>query len=402
MIARCVAVALLVAASTSRGGDAADSTRLLTQAYNASGQKLFKQLLASPGNVVLSPYSVGSVMAMALAGARGETEAEMHRVLAHELAPAEIAGANADLLGILRDYNRSSLVSFGSSPVKLTPANALMLVSPLNVSKDYVTLLQERFGAELFKNVGSAQINDWVRRQTDGKIEQLVSGLNPNDVAVLLNAIYFKARWAQVFKKSSTSPEAFSLSRSQKVEVPTMHREGDYALAVRPGYRALRLPYERTTLGMIIVLPDEIDGLNAISNRLDNEELSRLLADLAQKSELVDLAMPSFEAASEVKLKTYLQRLGMIRAFDLDRADFSGVTGLPADEIRLAIDEVAHKAIIEVSEEGTVAAAATSSTFVLVSYSEPRSFHVDRPFLFYIVDDKSGAILFQGRIADPR
>jgi serpin B len=424
------------------------SDRALTDAYNASGQELFKLLSGSAGNIVFSPYSIGTAMAMALSGARAATEAEMAAVLKHHRERAAIDAANADVMAVLNGYDHSATpplcppgmrlsgqrceiapmadnrCPFGTRregelcwggakfapSAKLLTANALMLTRPGDlVSKEYAALLQDKYAAEVFQGAKLGDINGWVRRKTEGKIDKILEQLDPQSVAVLLNAVYFKARWASTFDVKSTKNDAFNLSRSHKVQVPTMHRAGSYALAARRGYRAIRLPYEVRALGMVIVLPDEIDGLGEVSRRIDANEMSELFAALrgGQAERPVDLAMPRFKSEFKTMLKEPFRRAGMMLAFDADRADFSGIIGGPvSDANRVYVSDIWHRAMIEVAEESTEAAAATAVEFIARAArprpTPPEPFHVDRPFLFLIVDDATGAILFQGRTVDPR
>ncbi len=289
--------------------------RLLTQAYNASGQQLFKQLASAPGNIVFSPYSIGTAMAMALAGARGETERQMIAVLAQSLTRPQIDAANAQVLATLNGYDHSSVAPTcpqglrftdstceGPAPAgggctyparrdgnkcvaaptyapsaQLSVADALMLTSGDGlIAKEYIALLKTDYAAEVFENASLFDINAWVTRKTHGKIDKILDQLDPNSAAVLLNAVYFKAKWASSFPPSATANGRFRLTASQETVVPTMRRSGAYTLAAREGYRALRLPYEVDALGMVIVLPNEIEGAAAIGGKLDEKELSEL------------------------------------------------------------------------------------------------------------------------------
>jgi serpin B len=434
------ALALLLPASV-----AAQDTvqaRLLTEAYNASGEGLFKQF--PPGNVVFSPYSIGTAMAMALAGARGETEREMIAVLKQRLSRPEIDAANTAVLAILNGYDKSAVpptcpagmrlndrrceASLGANGLcefpaqregrlcttaptsyppsaKLSVADALMLTSHGGfVAESYEALLSDKYAAEVFRNATLADVNGWVSRKTEGKIDKILDRLDPNSAAVLLNAVYFKAKWAAVFSKGATKDEAFDLISSEKVPVPMMHNVASYQLVARPGYRAIRLRYDVHALGMIIVLPDAIDG----GMRLEADELPRLLAALRSPgaSKQVALAMPRFKVDFEAGLVKLFQQAGMVRAFDAEQADFSGMTGRPQWEAPFFIGEILHRAVIDVMEDGTEAAAVTAIGFRFTGGtkwgSDPEVFRVDRPFLFYVVDDATDAVLFQGRIVDPR
>ncbi len=435
--------ALALLPSDGAAAQDANQAQLLTQAYNASGEALFKQF--APGNIVFSPYSIGTAMAMALAGARGDTEREMLTALRQRLQRAQIDAANATVLSILNGYDKSAtgptcppgMVTNAkrceSSPAangncsfparregelcvaapnyppsaKLAVADALMLTQRGSlVSQSYRSLLKDKYAAEVFRNVTLDDINSWVDRKTEGKIDRILDQLDPNSAAVLLNAVYFKAKWAAAFSKSATRDEAFDLTPAQKVLVPMMRKRGTYELVAGQDYRAIRLPYEVSALGMVIVVPDAVDGLAEVSGRLGAEDLARLFAALhspdARKS--VDLAMPRFKASFKVELAKLFERAGMMRAFNARKADFSGITGRPPAEAPLALSQIVHRAVVDVMEDGTEAAAATAIA-VLAAGAPPRQpevLRVDRPFLFYILDDATGAILFQGRIVDPR
>ena len=129
----------------------------------------------------------------------------------------------------------------------------------------YAALLEDKYGAEIFRNAGLDDVNAWVKRKTEGKIERILDQLDRSAAAVILNAVYFKAKWAEVFAKAGTKDDAFNLSPQTKVSVPTMRHTGSYALVTRPLYRAIRLPYTVGQIGMIVVLPNEIAGLEAVS-----------------------------------------------------------------------------------------------------------------------------------------
>jgi serpin B len=439
------ALAALIAAALG-GAAAQDGTRtwLLTRAYNASDQQL-EQFSAAPGNIVFSPYSIGTAMAMALAGARGETEREMVRVLKHRLDRPEIDAVNAMVLSILNSYDRSTTTlpacpegmrlnaqrCEGALPAsgqcvfparregalcvaapryppsaKLVVADALMLTGHgAVVSKDYVALLKDKYAAEVFEGAGLEQINGWVARKTEGKIDKILDRLDQSSAAVLINAIYFKAAWASTFRKEDTREDAFHLTSSAAVQVPTMHKRAYYPTVARSGYRAIRLPYAVSDLNMVVVLPNAVDGLADLAARLGTEEAAELFGALLRNGQTryVDLSLPRFKTAFKTELITPLRQAGMRLPFDPNRADFSGITGRPLSEERLVISQIVHRAVIEVQEEGTEAAAATAIEMSCTSAPpNPEPFRVDRPFLFYILDYATGAILFQGRIVDPR
>jgi serpin B len=419
---------------------------LLARAYNATGQRLFGQLDSSPGNIVFSPYSVGTAVSMALSGARGDTAAEMMRALSMRMASDAVDMANAEMLSILNGYDHSAAppvcppgatvkgqncemrpasgtnqCQFGlrlvgdrcegpgtpAPSARFLTANALMLGKHGDlIAPDYVASLKAKYAAEVFKDASLGDINGWVAKKTEGKISRMLDRVDPNSVAVLLNAVYFKARWASVFDPKLTKNEAFNLSRSQKADVAMMNQTAGFSLVSRGGYRALRMNYQVPELGLVIVLPDDMEGVNAVARRLGADELAELFTALrdGQAKKPVALTLPRFKAEYRADLVAPFEQVGLHKAFDANNADFSGMTGRPAAAGRLHLDQIVHRAVIEVAEESTEAAAATAVGVRSMAIPAPTatSFRVDHPFLFYLVDDTTGAILFQGRIADPR
>jgi serpin B len=386
-------------------------------------------------------------MSMVLSGARGDTEREMLSALKQRLSREEIAPANSILMASLNKYDRSAVpptcpsgmqlrdgrcwvnpTASGSCPpttrregeqcaggatfpasAKLLTANALMVSRRDLVSGDYASLLRDKYAAELFENVGVAEINAWVNRKTEGKISKILD--SPSDVAVV-NAIYFKSRWAIPFQKLATREEPFHLSSTQELNVPMMHQTASYALVERQGYRAIFLPYDVGPVGMVIALPNEVDGLADVTRRFDENEQSDLMTALRAamtRKPMVELTLPRFKTEYEASLIEPFQNAGMKLAFDRARADFSGITGKPASgNNRLYIHLIQHRALIEANEETTEAAAATVVGAIAMAAPrrepppKPEVFRVDRPFLFQIIDQASGAILFTGRISRPQ
>lgn len=439
-------VAVLVNGALAQERSSQDGPRALVAAYNASGVALFKEFSFKPGNIVFSPYSIGTAMAMVLAGARGSTESEMASVLKQNLTPAQIADANQAVRATLSGYDKSGAspqcrggLKFngkrcegapdanGYCPVpggregalcvgpplmppsaSLLIANALMLTGNGDlVSSDYATLLKEKYGADIFKNAALDDINGWVKSRTQGKIDRIVDKLDPKTIAAVLNAVYFRANWATRFAKEQTKDERFNPSRQKSANVPTMHLQAHLAVATRAGYRAIRLPYEIGTLAMIVLLPSEIDGAAKLVQRLDANEWAEVAGILRAPAsiKLVDLTLPRFKTEFRADLVSSFSKQGMRRAFDGKFADFGGISGRPPSQVPLFISAIAHRAVIDVMEAGTEAAAATGVVMAVSAVrrpEEPVTFRVDHPFLFALVDDESGAILFQGRIADPR
>jgi serpin B len=397
-----VALAGFYAPALSQTPEPHGSQAALVAAYNGTGERLFQDLAQEPGNIVLSPYSIGSALSMVLAGARGETAAAIGDTLGLHLSAADLAIANASLIANLK-------AASGKDSVTLNSANALIEVKPGIVGADYRALLQKSYGAEAFSGDLDA-INGWVAQQTSGKIPHILSSLPDGTGFVLANAAYFKAFWQYPFDKTATEDGTFHLTALKAVQVPTMRDEDHFALVKGNGYKAIRLPYrsDGERLGMIVVIPDSINGLGALIAKLGPDQLANLLTDLnAADFADVRLQVPRFHADFQASLAAPLQKAGMAAAFDLQKADFHGMTGQSPAATQIAIGDVIHSAVIDVNEESSEAAAATvvpmTATAMAPQYEPvPEPFIVDRPFLFFIVDQQTGAVLFQGRIADPR
>jgi serpin B len=273
------------------------------------------------------------------------------------------------------------------------------------ISDGYRRLLAERYSAELFSGATAERVNAWVREKTAGNIDRIVNELPEQTAMVLVNAIYFNSAWLAQFFESQTEDAPFHLSPATQIMTPFMHQIARFSVLTRPGYRAIRLPYANESLAMVIVLPDGIAGLPAVAESLMGEKAAKLLSAFASETpRRVELALPRFKLNADLELTPLLNGLGL-RIACSDAADFSGVTGSPANQNGIKIGRVRHKAVIEVMEKGTEAAAAS----VEISFAKgimrpepnPEPFIADRPFMFFIADKETGAVLFQGRVADP-
>jgi serpin B len=238
-------------------------------------------------------------------------------------------------------------------------------------------------------------INDWVAKQTEERIENLIpKGLiNPMTRLVLTNAIYFNAAWAYPFDEDLTSDGVFHRLDGGEVTVPMMHQTESFGYAEGDGYQAVELPYDGDELSMVILLPAS-GQFEAFEEALDVEQANAIINALRGKE--VVLTMPKFEFDSEFSLRETLAALGMPIAFSGD-ADFSGMTGTR----ELYIADVVHKAFVSVDEAGTEAAAATAVVMEMSAIPETVEVTIDRPFIFFIRDIETGAILFVGRILNP-
>jgi len=368
---------------------------------NAFAVDLYSQLRSQPGNLFFSPESISTAFAMAYAGARGQTAAEMQHVLHFTLPPAQLHPAMGTLLSSMNAQHNG---------YQLRVADALWAQQDASFLPGFLKLVQTDYAAGFHRvnfkaspDVVSNTINHWVEQQTNNKIQNLIGHgvLTPATRLVLTNAIYFKGDWLNPFEKASTQNEEFHTSASQFVMASLMHRTGSYRYYDGGTFQALELPYSGDELSMDVLLPKANNGLPA----LEQSFTASAAGDWLQKLEPVDkviLTFPRFTMTQQFELSSALSAMGMPQAFG-GAANFSGMTGKPDFTISAAI----HKAFIDVNEQGTEAAAATSiimrATAARVPFPEPPPvvFRADHPFLFLIRDAKSGAILFLGRVTDP-
>ena len=399
-------VAALALAAVSATGWAAAPVPDLAAGSNRLGFELYRSLAWQPGNLAFSPASISVALLMPWAGARGETAAEMGRVLHLEGAtPAVAVKQAAGLLGTLNDPARTDLT--------LRVANRLFAERTYALERPYLDLMGS-MGAPLEQvdfmrgpEKARVHINGWVAKETADRIRDLIPSGAVNDQTrlALVNALYLLADWAEPFAKETTRPRAFHGAGGTSREVPTMNQVDSFRYAEGEGLQVLEMPYKGGQLAMTIFLPAERAGLAALEQRMDAAQLATWVGRL--QSERVVVALPKFtiDPAQPIALADELRRLGMPLAFDRARADFTGIAAPPSAADRLVISEVFHKAFVKVDEKGTEAAAATAVLMQRAgSAMNPqlrKEFIADHPFLFVIRDVRSGLVLFLGRVVDP-
>jgi len=358
---------------------------------------LYQRLKDQPGNLFFSPYSLSTALAMAYAGARGQTETEMARTLRFSLPSEDLHIGFGALAARVQQIQRRNHVT-------LVTANLLWCQQSSRFTEAFLQLIRTRYQAEAkqvdFKDapeVARREINTWIEGKTQGKIKDAIgpSQLSPDARLLLCNAIYFKGKWAVRFDSKHTRPGRFFSSPGESLQAPMMSQKSQFKTADVGEVGLLELRYAGDDLSMIVLLPRAVDGLPELENRLDAKELGRWIAglDQAQAAEL-EVLLPRFKTTQTFELANELAALGMPSAFHA-AADFSGMTGTRD----LFLSDVVHQAFVEVNEEGTEAAAVTrvhantkSMTHVL---------RVDHPFIFLIRENRTGSVLFLGRIVDP-
>jgi serpin B len=370
----------------------------VVEGSNTFGLELYSRLIGSrTGNVFLSPFSISSALAMAYSGARGDTATQMAATLHFDLAVEDLAEAIGALI--------ADMGAVGARDgYELDIANGLWGQSGWTFLAGFLDVLEVSYKAPLrevdFQAPEAAReaINTWVEDATHDRILDLLpaGSIDALTRLVLANAIYFKGSWARTFDADDTRDGLFTLAGGEQVSVPMMHQEAELNYAENGLVQLLELPYATGDLSMVLVLPASGHDLAEVEAALaaDPSELESWISRLSPANDL-PVTIPSFSFTSGFALADQLRDLGMTDAFD-GLADFSGITGMKD----LVIGDVYHKAFVLVNEEGTEAAAATAVVFEATAM--PTSFVADHPFIFLIRHNRSGAILFLGRVMDPR
>jgi serpin B len=375
---------------------------------------LYGRLREDQGNRFFSPYSVSTALAMTYAGARGETAREMAEVLHFTLPPDRLHPAFHALIDHINGASGTQPGGEGkpkdqTRPYKLLTANALWGDRGDEFLPGFLDLVRSQYGAGLrpvdFRHAAEEArrtINAWVEEQTQGKIKDLIqpSDIDASTSLVLTNAIYFKGDWAHPFEESRTRKDApFTTTGGRKVNVPLMTQTRPFPYLDGGTFQLLELPYARDELSMVVLLPKDVDGLPALEAQLSEANLTGWLGRTTRPPVMVEL--PKFSLTETLQLADVLGRMGMPRAFDPARADFSGMNG----KRDLSISRVIHKAFVDVNEKGTEAAAATAVTMTRAAAivpPKPVTFRADHPFIFLIRDRATGSILFLGRLVEPK
>jgi serpin B len=382
------------------GEPVGDDVRAVARATNAFAFDLYRQLRASSsGNLFCSPTSISTALAMTYAGAAGDTAREMNAVLHFDELPAEqVHAAFASLMALFDTPEESKY--------QLRIANRLWGQQNYGFLPQFLTVTGRDYGAELAQVdfVGQTErtrqtINEWVERQTNDRIRDLLPSGSLSNLTrlVLTNAIYFKGQWEHAFAAEATRDAPFHASASRTVDVPLMYQEERFLYGKTDDLQILEMAYVGDHLSMLILLPRELDGLPALEQSLTAEHVAQLTSRMRKQK--VNVHLPRFRLTEKLMLKSVLSALGMPSAFEPDRADFSAMNG----NRDLFVSEAIHQAFVDVNEEGTEAAAATGVIVGITSVPlEPEVFRADRPFVFLIRDNRSGGILFLGRLVDPK
>lgn len=340
-------------------------------------------------NIFISPLSISTALTMTYEGARGTTREGMAEALNYKGIELEsLNDTYQHLLGYL-----SGMVK----DIELKMANSIWLREGEEIQPDFLEVNKEVFRAEVveldFSNKEAADtINRWIEKATEGKIEEMLEGEIPGNVIMyLINAIYFKGEWKDQFDKNNTFPTEFQAGSGEKQPVMMMSKQGNGEYGEGEDYQAVRLSYGNEKTAMYVVLPKQGVEINSFIDRMDMAKWQEIRSSIRSERDVM-VQLPRFKIEYGIKLlNDSLSKLGMAEAFT-DRADFSGIRD------SIYINRVLHKAVIEVNEEGSEAAAATVVEMIESAAMEPLKFIADRPFVFLIAEEETGSILFMGKM----
>lgn len=363
-------------------------------AVNGLAVDLYQEFAKEGENLCFSPYSISTAFAMVYAGAAGETAAEMESGLRFR---PDIHTANREL--------NKRLLGYPASSGEIAVANSIWPASDFRLARKFENTLRGDYFSEVKpqnyrKDPDGARvrINTWVEEKTRERIKDILARgtVHANTGMVLVNAIYFKAQWMNEFRPNRTEDAEFHVSEVESVTVPMMNRAGTYSYGDFWEAQVVKMPYSHGAFSMIVVLPRE-GMFRLFEETMSLRRIDRYRTGL--EGTMVDLFIPKFRIETSFDLASAIAGLGVKSAFNPAAADFSRMGGGRS----LYLDTAVHKAFIEVDEAGTEAAAATAIVARLTSAPAEQAvtFRADRPFLYIIQDDESGAILFMGKVVKP-
>ena len=368
----------------------------IVQAGNQAACDLYHQFARSDGNLVFSPFSITTALAMLDAGAAGTTDGEL-RVALH----AEALGnrLHTGYRAVLRSLDVGR--DFGA--YQLAAADRLFGQTGFPFRSEFLTTTRDDYGAELqpvdfiaSPEAARSTVNRWVSDRTAKAIPDLfpAGSIDDGTRLVLANAIFFQGAWRQAFT-GATRDEPFRRADGTSITVPMMHKTDDVSIAnISDVGTAVELPFRGHDLSLIALVPIDPGNLSAIEAQLSAGAIADWVAAL-RPEQAVPVAFPRFTTRSTINLHDALTALGIVSAFDPLAANLSGIDG----RRDLVVGKALHQAMIQVDEHGATAAAATGVS--IGTTSAPAPIVVDRPFIFLLYDRVTGAVLFAGRIVDP-
>ncbi len=374
---------------------------ILVRDNTAFALDLYRQLRMQEGNLFFSPYSISTALAMTFAGARESTERQMARTMHFTLGQDGLHETFSELQALLEKIQQVG-------EIRLSQANSLWPQEGYPFRPEYLSLIERHYGVEItavdYKTDAAREatcktINAWVGEKTEGRISNLIREANLDALTrlVLTNAIYFKGRWEDEFDPKRSKEALFFRSARKCVEVTMMDQTEYFKYAETDSVQIVELPYRGGEVSMLVALPKQIEGLGSLEANLSVARLNAWRNAMTERR--VNVMLPKFTMTFAASLRETLKAMGMVEAFTWPGANFAGFDG---DPNWFYIGEVIHKARVEVDERGTEAAAATAVVMMLGGMpAPPPVFRADHPFLFLIQENRTGSILFIGRVTDP-
>ncbi|MGP3783024.1 serpin family protein [Paenibacillus sp. 1A_MP2] len=371
------------------------------QAMNTMGLHILQQMSAKEegdgNNLLISPYSISAAIGMAYNGSVGETRQEMAEVMGWSGLEMERVNASQAAL--------QQLLTHPGNGIEIGIANSMWMKDGIPVEETYKTTIQQTYEAELRTLNGQPaqakeEINQWVKQHTEGMISNLMQEPPEKESLIfLVNAIAFDGKWMDEFDPEYTTDDEFKLVNGKALSVRMMHQKKQFQYSENKDWQAVRLPYGEGQMHLLVVLPREGRTLDQVQQQL-LEDPKRL--DRGSEYSLVDLSLPRFRAEYGVNLRETLQQLGMEMAFDPYAANFTGMIS-PGPNLQAYIGQIQHRAVMEVNEQGTVAAASTMVGMAAGSAppTDPVKMNMNRPFMVAVVDEATDAWVFAGSIYNP-
>ncbi len=375
----------------------------IARANNGFAFDMYHQLKKKNQNLFFSPLSISEALAMTYVGAGGETKAQMAKVLHFKMSDYHLKYAFKGLESHLKSFN-------ATKDYTLRTANAIWPEKSFRIKKSFSDNVKIYFDSRStamdYKNsAGSAKnsINNWIAKQTNNRILNIIPSIDPNTKLILTNAVYFKAKWLHEFARKLTDKKPFYLKNGKEIEVDMMHQTRSLKYAEGVDYQAVTLPYHTRGTSMVVILPRK-GKYDRVVSSLGNYTLDKIKRNITTEYDVV-LSLPKFKITTEtMELVGNFKALGMKSAFS-DSADFSSIS----DDKGLEITQILHKAFIEISEKETEAAASTVVMMAITSagpYALPppktKVVNVNRPFIVIIKDEETEQILFMGNIVNPK
>lgn len=369
----------------------APTDKSVSASFTDFGFNIYRELLRqrSGKNIFISPTSIAMAISMVYNGAEKDTASAMAAVL--KMNGVSIENTNKQCKSLMNSLKTAD------PSVELSVANSLWCRKGVLFNEQFIRRVKDSFAAVVSDQMNAAAMNGWVSKNTKGRIVKIIDSVPTNAVMYVINAVYFKGQWSTRFDKKLTRALDFHISADKTKKHPMMSRKGKYLYYKGDTFQAVSIPYGKKRLSMFVFLPDPKSSLRDFHSRLSTSNWNKWMSNFSEYDGT--LLLPRFKCEYEAELNNSLKSLGMASAFDPATADFSGIS-----KEKLYISRIKHKTYVDVNEEGTEAAAVTSTEMKMTSLIDAeKSFKmtVDRPFFFAIVDTRDSSVLFMGSVIEP-